>query len=94
MQLLQRFGIPCPKTDLRKRAQRLPGKALAQLLAMTLAAAVVAGLVASIIAAFVPMKLLLIGMERNLPAPIRHFIERQRDRRRGMRPTPDRRGAN
>jgi hypothetical protein len=37
------------------------------------------------------MKLLVRGMERSLPAPIRHYIERQRDRRRSMRQTPDRR---
>lgn len=64
---------------------------------MTLVAAilaVIAGLVASVVAAFVPMKLLVHGIERSLPAPIRHYIERQRERRRSMRPTPDRRGVS
>ncbi len=50
---------------------------------------VVAALALGLALAYVPMKLLLGQMARN----IRQFIERQRERRRSPRNTPDRRKA-
>ena len=41
--------------------------------------------------AYVPMRLLLRGMARRIAAPIRAFIQRQRERRALARETPDRR---
>lgn len=53
------------------------------LIAMVAAIAIAIGL------AYVPMRLLVGQMARN----VRQFIERQRDRRRAERDTPDRRRA-
>lgn len=41
--------------------------------------------------AYLPMRLLVAQMARSVAAPIREFIERQRDRRARARETPDRR---
>lgn len=41
--------------------------------------------------AYLPMRLLLAQMAKAVAAPIRDFIQRQRDRRGLSRPTPDRR---
>jgi hypothetical protein len=41
--------------------------------------------------AYLPMRLLLGGMARSIAAPIRDFMQRQRDRRTMSRATPDRR---
>jgi hypothetical protein len=41
--------------------------------------------------AYLPMRLLLSGMAKRIAAPIRAFIQRQRDRRALARGTPDRR---
>lgn len=41
--------------------------------------------------AFVPIQLALKFIGRNVAAPIRRLIERQRDRRHAKRETPDRR---
>ncbi len=43
--------------------------------------------------AYLPMRLLLAQMAKAVAAPIREFIQRQRDRREMSRPTPDRRKA-
>ena len=51
------------------------------------AVAVVLGL----LLAYLPMRLLLARMAANIAAPIRAFIQRQRERRAMDRPTPDRR---
>jgi hypothetical protein len=41
--------------------------------------------------AYLPMRILLTQMAKNVTAPIREFIQRQRDRRAAARETPDRR---
>jgi hypothetical protein len=41
--------------------------------------------------AYLPMRILLTQMAKNITAPIREFIQRQRDRRTAARETPDRR---
>lgn len=41
--------------------------------------------------AYLPMRILLTQMAKNVTAPIREFIQRQRDRRTADRETPDRR---
>jgi hypothetical protein len=41
--------------------------------------------------AFLPMRLLLYAMAKKMAAPIKRFIERQRDRRTQRRDTPNRR---
>ena len=41
--------------------------------------------------AYVPMRILLAQMAKSVAAPIRDFIQRQRDRRGLSRETPDRR---
>ena len=43
--------------------------------------------------AYLPMRLLVGQMARAVAAPIREFIQRQRDRRARARETPDRRKA-
>lgn len=43
--------------------------------------------------AYLPMRLLLARMAKSVAAPIRAFIQRQRDRRAMARETPDRRKA-
>lgn len=44
-----------------------------------------------ILLAYLPMRLLLARMAKGIAAPIRAFIQRQRDRRAMERETPDRR---
>ena len=41
--------------------------------------------------AYLPMRLVLARMARAVAAPVREFIQRQRDRRAHARETPDRR---
>jgi hypothetical protein len=41
--------------------------------------------------AYLPMRILLTQMAKSVAAPIRDFIQRQRDRRTMARETPDRR---
>lgn len=43
--------------------------------------------------AYLPMRLLLARIAKSVAAPIRAFIQRQRDRRAMSRETPDRRKA-
>ena len=51
----------------------------------------VAALILALLFAYLPMRLLLWQMARAVAAPIRDFIQRQRDRRAMARGTPDRR---
>ncbi len=41
--------------------------------------------------AYLPMRLLVAGMAKSIAAPIRDFMQRQRERRAMSRATPDRR---
>jgi uncharacterized protein YqfA (UPF0365 family) len=50
-----------------------------------------AALVLALLFAYLPMRLLLGQMAKAVAAPIRDFIQRQRDRRALERGTPDRR---
>jgi uncharacterized protein YqfA (UPF0365 family) len=50
-----------------------------------------AALVLALLFAYLPMRLLLGQMAKAVAAPIREFIQRQRDRRAMTRGTPDRR---
>jgi hypothetical protein len=50
-----------------------------------------AALILALAIAYVPMRLLVAQMARAVAAPIREFIQRQRDRRALTRETPDRR---
>lgn len=50
-----------------------------------------AAIVLALLFAYVPMRLLLGQMAKAVAAPIREFIQRQRDRRAMARRTPDRR---
>jgi hypothetical protein len=43
--------------------------------------------------AFLPMRLLLYAMAKKVAAPIKAFIQRQRERRTSGRDTPDRRNT-
>ncbi len=52
---------------------------------------VAAVLLLALALAYLPMRLLVAQMARNIAAPIRDFIQRQRDRRAQERQTPDRR---
>jgi hypothetical protein len=52
---------------------------------------VVATLFLALALAYLPMRLLVAQMGRAIAAPIRDFIQRQRDRRVSNRETPDRR---
>lgn len=52
---------------------------------------VAAILVLALALAYLPMRLLLAQIARNIAAPIRDFIQRQRDRRTRERQSPDRR---
>lgn len=53
---------------------------------------IIAGAIAlGLLLAYLPMRLLLTRMASNIAAPIRAFIQRQRDRRALGRQTPDRR---
>ena len=55
------------------------------------AAVVVAILVLALTLAYLPMRLLIAQIGRNIAAPIRDFIQRQRDRRASEREGTDRR---
>jgi len=55
---------------------------------LTFAAAAV---VLALLFAYLPMRLLVAQMAKAVAAPIREFIQRQRDRRAMARGTPDRR---
>ena len=50
-------------------------------------------LVFALALAYLPMRLLVAQMARNIAQPIRELIQRQRDRRARARETPDRRNA-
>ena len=50
-----------------------------------------AALILALLFAYVPMRLLVAQMAKAVAAPIRDFIQRQRDRRALARGTPDRR---
>lgn len=50
-----------------------------------------AALTLALLFAYVPMRLLVAQMAKAVAAPIRDFIQRQRDRRALTRETPDRR---
>ena len=50
-------------------------------------------LILALALAYLPMRLLVAQMARGIAAPIREFIQRQRDRRARARETPDRRNA-
>lgn len=50
-----------------------------------------AALVLALALAYLPMRLLVAQMARNIAAPIRDFMQRQRERRAQERQTPDRR---
>ncbi|MEK6373608.1 MAG: hypothetical protein AABO58_13025 [Acidobacteriota bacterium] len=52
---------------------------------------VAAVLVLALALAYLPMRLLVAQIARNIAAPIRDFIQRQRDRRERERASPDRR---
>jgi len=52
-----------------------------------------AALILALLFAYVPMRLLVWQMAKAMTAPIREFIQRQRDRRAMARGTPDRRKA-
>jgi len=53
----------------------------------------VAALILALLFAYLPMRLLLWQMAKAMAAPIRDFIQRQRDRRAMARGSPDRRKA-
>lgn len=50
-----------------------------------------ATMVAAIALAYLPLRAITYVIGRNIVAPIRNYIERQRERRRARRETPDRR---
>ena len=50
-------------------------------------------LVLALALAYLPMRLLVAQMARNVTQPIRELIQRRRDRRARARETPDRRGT-
>ncbi len=52
---------------------------------------ILAALALGLLLAFLPMKVLLAAIARNVTEPIKQFIERQRERRKVARDTPDRR---
>jgi len=52
---------------------------------------VVAILFLALAMAYLPMRLLVAQMGRNIAAPIREFMQRQRERRASARKSPDRR---
>ena len=52
---------------------------------------VVAILLLALALAYLPMRLLVAQMARNIAVPIREFMQRQRDRRAQSRKSPDRR---
>ncbi len=52
---------------------------------------ILAALGLGLLLAFLPMKVLMAAIARNVTEPIRQFIERQRERRKVARDTPDRR---
>ncbi|HXI14211.1 MAG TPA: hypothetical protein VNM92_16435 [Thermoanaerobaculia bacterium] len=60
-------------------------------MSITVALVAVIAIVAAIALAFVPLKLMVDGIARNITEPIKRFIERQRERRSSSRDLPDRR---
>lgn len=60
---------------------------------LVIVAIAAAGVALAIVLAYVPMRILLTQMAKHVTEPIREFIQRQRDRRREARDTPDRRHA-
>ena len=59
--------------------------------ALTIVTISAAGVAFALLLAYLPMRLLISRMAKNIAAPIRAFIQRQRDRRAMERATPDRR---
>jgi hypothetical protein len=59
---------------------------------ITLAVALTAVLI-GVMLAYLPMRLALNAMSRRITGTVREFVQRQRDRRRAKRDTPDRRGV-
>lgn len=53
--------------------------------------AILAALGLGLLLAFIPMKVLMAAIARNVTEPIKQFIERQRERRKVSRDSPDRR---
>jgi hypothetical protein len=51
----------------------------------------IAAILLALLLAFVPLKLVVAFVGKNVVEPVRAFIERQRDRRTISRETPDRR---
>ena len=62
--------------------------------ALTIITISAVGVGLALLLAYLPMRLLLARMAKNIAAPIRAFIQRQRDRRALERATPDRRKAS
>ena len=61
-------------------------------MSLPLTASVIAGIfLLALVLAYLPMRLLVAQMARSVTAPIRQFIQRQRDRRTRPRQSPDRR---
>lgn len=58
---------------------------------ITTALIALAALMIALLLAFVPLRLVLDMVARNVVQPVREFIQRQRDRRTVERGTPDRR---
>jgi len=60
-------------------------------MSITVALVALVAIVVAIALAFVPLKLMVDGIARNITEPIKRFIERQRERRQSSRDLPDRR---
>jgi hypothetical protein len=61
---------------------------MSQLVILVIAAAAI---MLALLLAYLPMRILLAQMAKKIAAPIRDFIQRQRDRRTADRETPERR---
>jgi len=61
---------------------------MSQLVVLVIAAAAI---MLALLLAYLPMRILLAQMAKKIAAPIRDFIQRQRDRRAAARETPERR---
>jgi hypothetical protein len=61
---------------------------MSQLVILVIAAAAI---MLALLLAYLPMRILLAQMAKKIAAPIRDFIQRQRDRRTAARETPERR---
>ena len=61
---------------------------MSQLVVLVIAAAAI---MLALLLAYLPMRILLAQMAKKIAAPIRDFIQRQRDRRAAVRETPERR---